>query len=136
MEMRWSCPSVRLTTCGQMMPTKPMTPRKETATAVRSDEIRSEKKRSRSTWIPIAAADASPERSALYRQLMSRKKMKPARVTMSRIRSVLYVARPRSPNVQTTAAEMPTSVAKNCKIVVPAVQMKPIAMPARTTALG
>ena len=97
--------------CGQMMPTKPMMPRNDTQTAVIIEARSREKKRSLSTFTPIVRAAASPLKSALYRHDMRMKKTEPTATTASMMRSFVYVARPRSPKLQMTAAERPTSVA-------------------------
>ena len=61
------------------------------------------------------------------------KKSEQTVTTIAMIKSVWKLALPKSPKVQITAAESPTSVAKYCSKVVAAVQMLPIAIPARTT---
>ena len=94
-----------------MIPTKPMMPRNDTHTAVMTEAVSMEAKRSRSTCTPMLFAAASPDSSALNFQAIRPKNSNPRITTTAMIRSVRYVARPRSPNVQMTAAESPTSVA-------------------------
>lgn len=104
-------PCFRKATCGQMMPTKPMMPRLDTHAAVISEASSSEKKRRRETFTPMLPAAASPLKRALYRHASAENTASPGAAAQSMRRSVLYVARPRSPKFHTTAAERPTSVA-------------------------
>ena len=94
-----------------MTPTKPMMPRLDTHAAVISEASSSEKKRRRETFTPMLPAAASPLKRALYRHASAENTASPGAAAQSMRRSVLYVARPRSPKFHTTAAERPTSVA-------------------------
>ena len=111
MEKRWSCPRILFVTWGHMIPTNPMVPRNDTHTAVISEAMSMDRNLSLFTFTPILFAAESPERTAFCLQLVMIKKMSPATTTDAMIISVLYVARPRSPKFQITAAESPTSVA-------------------------
>ena len=94
-----------------MIPTKPIIPRNDTHTAVMSDASSRDTHRSSATFTPMLPAASPPLSSALYRQASAAKTAIPAAVTASMIQSARYVARPRSPKLQITAAESPTSVA-------------------------
>ena len=94
-----------------MIPTKPIIPRNDTHTAVMSDASSRDTHRSSATFTPMLPAASPPLSSALYRQASAAKTVMPAAVTASMIQSARYVARPRSPKLQITAAESPTSVA-------------------------